>query len=317
MASYKSRAKRKIRRKMRKYPIIIAIIVVICVVSGILVYNYGDELGINIFNKQDVPAPSDGEVYFHYIDVGQGDAILITAESGNMLIDTSEPAANDALDAYLKAAKVDKFKYVVFTHTDNDHIGNAKYVVENYDIETIIMPDYSATTKVYENLLLSIEKKGIDLVLIGEDVDACEQSGYTFYLGSILNTVLAPVKDINDPNEMSVVIKCEYGETSFIFTGDAEKRSEEYMLQKWRKADLKCDVLKVGHHGSSGSSTKEFLEAVNPSIAVISCGKGNKYGHPHDEALQRLEAVNAKVYRTDLLGTVVIKTDGKIVTVIE
>ena len=217
---------------------------------------------------------------------------------------------------YLKAAKVDSFEYVVFTHVDADHIGSAAYIIENYDVKNVIMPDDVTDTAVFEKLIAAMEKKEINPILIGEDKD-CEKSGYTFYLGSVLNTVLAPTETFSDPNEMSVVLKCQYGETSFLLTGDAEKESEEAMLKKWSRSMLECDVLKVGHHGSDTSTSKEFLDAVSPSIAVISCGKDNKFGHPKKETLDKLEAAGVKILRTDLEGHIVIKTDGETVKVVE
>lgn len=316
MASYKSRAKRKIKNRLRKSPIIIVILLVLAVVAGILAYNFRDELG---FGKQDVPTPSDGEVMFHFIDVGQGDAILVTTKSGNMIVDSGDLSdeSQKSLENYLKAANITSFKYAVFTHTDSDHIGSADYIVNNYEVENVIMPYYEADTAVHDRLLTAIEDKNVNSILIGEDKEYCKQSGYTFYLGSMLMTVMAPTEDFNDANEMSVVLKCAYGETSVMLTGDAEERSEEAMLEKWSRSMLDCDVLKVGHHGSDSSTTKEFLDAVSPSIAVISCGEGNKYGHPHKEILDRLEAAGVTVLRTDIKGHIVIKSDGKTVTVVE
>lgn len=316
MASYKSRAKRKIKNRLRKSPIIIVILLVLAVVAGILAYNFRDELG---FGKQDVPTPSDGEVMFHFIDVGQGDAILVTTKSGNMIVDSGDLSdeSQKSLENYLKAANITSFKYAVFTHTDSDHIGSADYIVNNYDVENVIMPNYDSDTDVFDRLLTALENKNVNTILIGEDREHCEQSGYTFYLGSMLMTVMAPTEDFNDANEMSVVLKCAYGETSVMLTGDAEERSEEAMLEKWSRSMLDCDILKVGHHGSDSSTTKEFLDAVSPSIAVISCGEGNKYGHPHKEILDRLEAAGVTVLRTDIKGHIVIKSDGKTVTVVE
>lgn len=319
MASYKSRAKRKIKNKIRKSPIIVALLLVFVIVAGLLVYNFGDELGINIFNKENVPTPSDGEVMFHFIDVGQGDAILVTAKSGNMIVDSGDLSdeSQKSLENYLKAANITSFKYAVFTHTDSDHIGSADYIVNNYDVENVIMPNYDSDTDVFDRLLTALENKNVNTILIGEDREHCEQSGYTFYLGSMLMTVLAPTKDYKDANEMSVVLKCSYGETSVMLTGDAEEKSEEDMLKKWGRAMLDCDVLKIGHHGSDSSTTEEFLNAVSPSIAVISCGEGNKYGHPHREIMDRLEAAGVTILRTDIKGHIVIKTDGATVTVVE
>ena len=319
MASYKSRAKRKIKNKIRKSPVIVALLLVFVIVAGLLVYNFGDELGINIFNKENVPTPSDGEVMFHFIDVGQGDAILVTAKSGNMIVDSGDLSeeSRKSLTDYLKAANITSFKYAVFTHTDADHIGSADYIVNNYDVENVIMPFYETDTAVFDRLLTAIENKNVNTIYIGYDGEDCKQSGYTFYLGSMLMTVMAPTRDYNDANEMSVVLKCSYGETSVMLTGDAEEKSEDDMINKWGRSMLDCDVLKVGHHGSDSSTTKEFLDVVSPSIAVISCGEGNKYGHPHKEILDRLEAAGVTVLRTDIKGHIVIKTDGATVTVVE
>ena len=317
----KSKVKRKVKNKVRKSPIIITILILIAV-AAVLMWNFGEQwfgislpdmLGGNQQSIEKAPEPSDGEVLFHFIDVGQGDAILITSKSGNMLIDTSESGEREKLISYLDSANITGFKYVVFTHTDADHIGNADYIVENYDIENVLMPDFEATTKTYERLLDAIEEKiennGLKLTLIGEG-DDCQHSGYTFRLGSLVNTVLSPTKDYKDPNDMSIVIKAVYGSTSVMLTGDAEETPEEDILNTWSKSDLRCNVLKVGHHGSSSSTTQAFLDAVDPTIAVISCGEGNKYGHPHDEVMDRLEKKGITVYRTDTQGTIVLKTDG-------
>lgn len=320
-SSYKSKAKRKIKNKMKRSPIVFAIVIILAVIC-LLFSQYGEKLTDLPFLSgkeigDTVPAPADGEILFHFIDVGQGDAILVTTKSGNMLVDTSEDNAKDELVSYLDSAGITSFEYVVFTHTDADHIGNAQYVVENFEIKNIIMPDFVATSQTYLNLIDAIEKRpSINVILVGESED-CVQSGYSFYLGSLLNTVIGPTKDFNDPNEMSVVIKSTYGDTSVMLTGDAEKKSEEAILETWKKSDLACDVLKVGHHGASTSTTQEFLDAVSPSIAVISCGEGNKHGHPKADVMDRLEAAGVTIYRTDTQGTIVLRSDGKSISLVE
>lgn len=320
----KSHVKRKVKNKVRKSPIIITILILLAV-AAVLMWNFGEEwFGISLQDMfgggqqsiEPAPTPSDGEVLFHFIDVGQGDAILITSKSGNMLIDTSESGERDKLVAYLDRANIKSFKYVVFTHTDADHIGSADYIIQNYNVENVLLPDFVATTNTYERMMAAIEARGVNLILIGED-DDCKQAGYTFRLGSLVNTVISPVKDYNDPNDMSIVIKSTYGSTSVMLTGDAEEVPEDDILKTWSKGDLKCNVLKVGHHGSSSSTTTAFLDAVDPTVAVISCGEGNKYGHPHDEVMDRLEAKGIKIYRTDKDGTIVLKTDGTSFTYVE
>ena len=325
MADYKSKAKRKIKRKVknkiRKSPIIIAIILILAlIVAGL--YFFGDKIGIDLFEKEDtkptVSTPK-GEAYFHFIDVGQADAILITTSEGNMLVDSGDLSteSSKSLTDYLAAEGVTSFKYAVFTHTDSDHIGSADYIIKNYDVENVIMPDYTETTKVYERLIAAIEEKNVNLILIGEDKEVCKQSGYMFTLGSMINTVMAPTEDFNDPNEMSVVIKASFGSVDVLLTGDAEHKSEEAMLEVYKKNELDCEILKVGHHGSDSSTTEEFLAKVSPEIAVISCGEGNEYGHPHKEITDRLEAADIPIYRTDVMGTIVIKTNGTTYEIVE
>ena len=258
-----------------------------------------------------------GEVVFHFIDVGQGDAILITTPWGNMLIDSGDTGsdARNSLVSYLASQGVKSFEYVVFTHPDADHIGSGDYILLNYDVKNVIMPDATKTTQVYKRLIAAIESTDVNLILIGEDTSVCEQYGYIFNIGSMVNTVLAPINDDKDANEMSVVIRTDFGDTSALFTGDAESGSESDMLATYKNGELDCDILKVGHHGSGTSTTDSFLAAVSPEIAVISCGTGNSYGHPHSQVVQRLEKQGIDTYRTDLLGHIVIKTNGKIVEI--
>ncbi len=317
-----SKSRKKKSRKNKRGSAVIITLIIILILAAIVFAGYKGGL----FEKWGIPTPGaesgsaastagngeNEEVAFHIIDVGQGDAILITTESGNMLIDTGDLGnkPRNALTAYLHKHGITSFEYVVFTHTDSDHIGSGDYVIENYDVKNVIMPDYTATTKVFERLVDAVENKNVNLILIGEDKDVCEQYGYTFKLGPIVNTVMGPTEDFSDANEMSVVIKAVYGETSVLLTGDAEHKSEEAMLDIYRRGELDCDILKVGHHGSNTSTTDEFLDAVSPELAVISCGEGNKFGHPHSATTKKLSKANIETFRTDVNGYVVIKTNG-------
>lgn len=262
----------------------------------------GDEEETTSIPKAPIVTEGD-EVAFHFIDVGQGDAILITTAEGNILIDTSEKSEREALVNYLAEQNITSLKYLILTHTDADHIGSADYVVENYDVDTVMMTDYTATTKTYERLLTAIENKGTNVII--------PELRYVFTLGSLQMTIIAPTEKFDDPNEMSLVIKAVHGETSLMFTGDAEVESEEGILENWSAAELKVDILKVGHHGSDSSTTQAFLDALDPDAAVISCGEGNSYGHPHAEVVDRLTAKGVTIYRTDKDGTIVIISDGK------
>ena len=316
------------KKKTRRSPIALILTIVLMLLAYLFccaVEFYDLDLGVdleftgfNVFElfagKQNIeaetpPVPEEGEVLFHFIDVGQGDAILVTTSDGNMLIDTSESKAREELDAYLKSVGVEEIKYLVLTHPDADHIGNADFIIQNYKIENIIMTDYVATSKTYERLLDAIEQSTASVIQA--------EAGFQFKIGALSNTVIAPNEDYDDPNEMSIVIKSTYGETSVMLTGDAEKKSEADTLKKWSAATFKCDILKVGHHGSDSSTTVEFLNAVDPEIAVISCGEGNKYGHPHDEIVDRLTAKGVKIYRTDIDGDIIFKTDGETFTLVD
>ena len=302
-----NRSRRK--KKHNRSPILLFVVIILAVLA-LLYSQFADELGLpDIFAgfKQQAttppPIPEGDEVLVHIIDVGQGDAILVMTPDGNMLIDSGESTAREELIAYLELVNVKSFEYVVFTHPDSDHIGNADYVVENYSIKNIIMPDRVATTKTYDRMMDAIENSQANLIIA--------EPGDEVYIGALLNTILAPNDDYDDSNDASVVIKATFGETSIMLTGDAEKESETDMVKLYSKDILDCDVLKVGHHGSRTSTSQDFLDAVDPTIALISCGEGNKYGHPLPETLQRLEKKGIATYRTDIHGSIVLKTDGK------
>lgn len=249
----------------------------------------------------------DEEFKVHFIDIGQGDAIVIqTPDDEFMLIDSGEGEFKDKLDNYLQGLGVTTFKYVIFTHPHSDHIGSAAYIVNKYNIETLIMPNAVTTTKTFSNLLDAIENKGLEVTqpVIGDE--------YT--LGEAKFMIAAPISDFYDNlNNYSVAIKMIFRETSYFFGGDMEKLAENEVIAhcKDTKSDLSCDILKVSHHGSSSSSTSAWLDLINPQIAVIMCGIENSYGHPNKDVLKRLEERNVEVARTDLEGDIVISTNGR------
>ena len=238
----------------------------------------------------------------HFLDVGQADCILIQAPTGeNMLIDAGNNDDADMIVTYLNAKGVKKIDVLVGTHPHEDHIGSLDTVIDTYDIGKVYMPRVTHTTKTFEDVLIAIKNKGLKIAAAkaGEIIDFSPNTRVE---------ILAPNSpEYDDLNNYSAVIKLTYGNTSFLFTGDAEDISENEMLASGY--DLKADVLKLGHHGSSTSSTEAFLAAVKPSYGIISVGKGNDYGHPHEEVLTRLEQAGIEIYRTDESGTV-FATDG-------
>lgn len=244
----------------------------------------------------------------HYLDVGQADSILIQSPEGKtMLIDAGNKDDSDTIQAYLDKLKVKKIDILLATHPHEDHIGGMAAIVKSYPIGKIYMPKAVTTTAAYKYLLTAIKAKGLKVTTA--------TSGASISLDNTIElAMLAPNSaEYEDLNNYSAVVKLTYSKTSFLFTGDAEDVSEAEMLKK--KYDLKADVLKLGHHGSESSTTPDFLKAVSPKYAIISVGKDNDYGHPHKDTLDRLVKAKVNIYRTDLLGTIIVTSDGKTITV--
>lgn len=259
-----------------------------------------------------VPAPDvTGVLKVHFIDVGQGDSILIQSGPENMLVDAGTNESGPAVAAYLKSLGITKLSYLIGTHPHEDHIGGMDDVIRAFDIGTVIMPDVSHTTRTYEDVLDALLEKELRVVK--------PKPGDTYSLGEADFTILSPAADIaeqavkdGDLNNLSVGIRLAFGSNAFIMCGDAEAPSEKAMVEGG--LPLRADVLKLGHHGSSTSTCDEFLRAVSPSCAVISCGTDNSYGHPHKETMEKLAASGISVYRTDEQGTLVATSDGSQIT---
>ncbi len=259
--------------------------------------------------KSDINAvlPQAGKLTVAVLDVGQGDSIFLQSPSGKtMLIDAGDSSAANDIAEYLNLAGVTKIDVLVATHPHADHIGSMRSIVKNYDIGTIYMPKVSHTSATYKKLLEAISDKGkkIKTARGGKDKEIPFDDGVTV-------RILAPIsKEYDEMNNYSVVLRVDYGNSSFLLTGDAEKLSEEEMLQAYPEL-LKADVLKVGHHGSSTSTSADFLAAVAPEYAAISCGQDNSYEHPNPNTVAALVNAGIPCYRTDLFGTIAFFTDGK------
>ena len=249
---------------------------------------------------------AESSVTVHFIDVGQGDATLIKTNKSSILIDGGDRRTASSVVQYLKDSQVDRIDYMIATHPHADHIAGLVNVLDAFEVGTVIMPKASNTTITFKRLLDTIETKNVTL--------QNSTAGESFTIGETVFNIVAPNSTgYKDLNNYSVSVHMSHGSTAFLFTGDAQAESENEMLEKGYK--LSANVLHIGHHGSNTSTTQSFLDAVSPEIAVISCGAGNSYGHPHKETLKRLEEAGVRVYRTDLHGTIVITTNGSTLTV--
>lgn len=238
----------------------------------------------------------------HYIDVGQADAILITEGENSMLIDAGKNDTEDMLVEYIKEQNVTKFDYVIGTHVHEDHIGGMDKIISNFEVDNILFPKQTSTTKTYENFVKAVKQKNKKLY--------APTSGEEFSLGEASFKILAPnASQYENANDYSIVIKLTYKNRTFLFMGDALKSSETEILNKGY--DLKSDVLKIGHHGSKTSTSEEFLNSVSPEAVIISCGKDNDYGHPSKSTMNLLKSLKVPVYRTDESGTIILNTDGE------
>lgn len=239
------------------------------------------------------------DVYF--LDVGQADSILLSNNGHYMLIDAGNNEDGPKLVNYFKSLGITKFDYVIATHAHEDHIGGMDDIIKNFDIGTFYMPDLITTTKTFEDVLDALSEKQIafETPTIDQEFSFSDTKITTLYVNN-------EAKNLNDS---SIVLRLKHGTNTFLFTGDASTKVEKQLLNK----NIASDVLKVGHHGSRYSTSKEFLNKVNPQYAIISVGTNNTYKHPHDETLKKLNDKKIIIYRTDQEGTIVAESNGNII----
>jgi len=287
--------------KRNRYILYVVLCVSILIAAALLSVNLRKQ------SAKPVYTANHAQLSVLFIDVGQADSALITLSSGEtMLIDAGETSDATTIAEELDERGIRDIDILVATHPHADHIGGMRSVVEHYDIGSILMPDMTSQSAVYQNLMKAVDERGIPV--------AEAYAGYNFSLGEAECSVVSPDADANkDMNNESVVIFLDYLDNEFLFTGDMEEWAEGALLDTSYNID--ADVLKVAHHGSSTGTSPAFLNAVTPQYAVISCGEGNEYGHPHQATLNELQEAGAEIYRTDRSGDILFLSDGKTLTV--
>lgn len=255
--------------------------------------------------EQNSQPPAEGEgLEVHFIDVGQADAALVVCEGHYMLIDGGNAEDSDLIYAYLERHGAKELDYMVASHAHEDHIGGLSGALNYAAVDTALCPVTEYSSKVFRDMVRFLSGQGKYLIV--------PEPGEKFTIGSAQVEILGPVREYEDTNDTSIVLRIDYGETSFLFTGDMETRAEGDLLDAG--ANVRATVLKAGHHGSDTSTSYRFLREVSPKYTVISVGEGNSYGHPSDEVLSRLRDAGTEVYRTDMQGHIIAASDGRTVT---
>ena len=240
---------------------------------------------------------SESDDFVRIIDVGQGDSILISSNGKNCLIDTGDFGTDDDLCRRLKGYGIKRLDVLAITHFHDDHSGGSEAVTEDFEIDNLIYPNFKKTQSYSDNERIARQN------VLAEDGDfRIAKKGMNFTIGDFNIEIIGYYPELENENSKSVVFMAKIRGRKFLITGDAETDTESKMLKDG--VDVSCDVLKVGHHGSSTSTSKKFLTAASPAFAAISCGKGNKYSHPHDETLAKLEKEKIKIFRTDISGDI-------------
>ena len=276
------------------------VILIVITIQGNLFDNVSNATAsINDSTKSDkIDAKVKENFSVSFIDVGQADSVLIRNGNYNMLIDAGNNEDGEKLVNYFKSLGIEEFTYVFATHPHEDHIGGMDDIINNFKIDNYYMSNKLSTTKTFMDVLDALDGRNLKYTV--------PNKGDTLKLGDANIKVIYPGDDKSNINDSSIVLKITYGKNSFLLTGDATSNVERKIYNE----DIKSDVLKVAHHGSSYSSTDVFLDKVKPYYAVISVGKNNIYNHPSNKTLEKLNKRNIKVYRTDLDGTIVFISNG-------
>lgn len=252
-----------------------------------------------------IAAQTDDTIEVHFIDVGQADSAFVRCGEETMLIDGGNVADSSLVVSYLQQQNVETLDYIICTHAHEDHVGGLSGALNAFSVQHVLCSTTDYDSKAFQNFKKYTQEQGLSIEV--------PQPGDQFSLGDAPVTILGPVEDYGETNNMSIVLRIDFGQTSFLFTGDMESAAERDLVDSG--ADLSATLLKVGHHGSDTSSSYVFLREVMPRYAVISVGKNNSYGHPGSETLSRLRDVGAEVFRTDESGHVIAVSDGQDISI--
>ena len=289
---------RRYKKKKKLVKLIVLLIIVLCYY---FLNNYSNEI-TNEINFKKVEVTTDSKLRVYFIDVGQAEAILLSENNHNMLIDAGNRKDGIKLVNYIKSLGIDHFDYVIGTHAHEDHVGGMYQIINNFNIDKYYMPDVNVDDFTYKNLVNTLKNNNLNIntPIIGENINLENTSCMVLYVGI----------DRIDLNNDSIVMKCTFFNNSYLFTGDATNEVE-YAIANGEYGDyLKSDVLKISHHGSRYSNSAIFLNKVKPNYAVISVGKNNEYNLPAEITLNKLNYLNLRIYRTDIDGTIISTSDG-------
>lgn len=302
---HQKKRKRRSSRRKSVYSALISIIV-LCAAWGLLPAADAEKNSAStaFSAESDTAVFTDSQLQVHYIDVGQGDATLITCDGHAMLIDAGNNDKGTAVQLYLTKQNVTSLDYVIGTHPDADHIGGLDVIITKFDCGTIFLTDEQKDTNTYRDVLDAIDYRGY--------TRTAPVVGNTYELGSAEFTIVGPVSLGTDSNGNSIAIILRHGNNRFYFEGDADEKEENSIISTG--IDVSANVYKVGHHGSNTSTSDAILNTVNPVYAVISVGAGNEYGHPNAEVLNKLQEKGVQVFRTDEQGSIVAISDGNVIT---
>ena len=281
---------------------IIKILLLILIIIGTIYYKdniYKEPKEKNIIEKKKEKKVINNDLIIYFLDVGEADCILINSNGEYALIDAGNTIDGNKIVKYFESLGISNFKYVFGTHAHEDHIGGMANIIYNFNIEKFYMPNVPSEYKSYENVIKALNKRNLDLTNPMNDEE--------YKLGESTLKMLYNGENEKDINNSSLVIILIYKNKSFLFTGDSKKEAEEKYINK----DIESNLLKISHHGSNDASSANILVKIHPEYAIISVGKDNDYYHPHQVTLDKLERIGTKIYRTDIEGTIVVKSDGE------